>query len=109
MRQIERGIFAHSLRRLTREVAVAGNRRMMCPMANVNGQANFLDWLTWPATLLLRLGAVVASWFVSADMPSFAVIQMMVATLVLAAVLFLIVYLQLLADSWRSRRKAPPS
>ncbi|MBO0755920.1 MAG: hypothetical protein J2P54_08670 [Bradyrhizobiaceae bacterium] len=73
-------------------------------MANV--QDDFLDWLTWPASLLLRLGAFVASWFVSADTPSFAVIQMMVATLVLAAVLFVIVYLQSLTDSWRSRSAA---
>jgi hypothetical protein len=78
-------------------------------MPSVNGQDDFLDWLTWPANLLLRLGAFVASWFVSADAPSFGVIQMMIATLVLAAVLFMIIYLQSLADFWRSRRKAPPS
>jgi hypothetical protein len=79
---------------------------MMSGMANVNGQVDFLDWLTWPANLLLRLGAFVASWFVSVDTPSFGVIQMMVATLVLAAVLFLIVYLQSLTDPWRSRSAA---
>jgi membrane protein YdbS with pleckstrin-like domain len=70
---------------------------------------DLLDWLTWPANLLLKLGAVVASWFVSADVPSFGVIQMMVATLVLAAVLFVIVYSQSLTDYLRSRWKAPHS
>jgi hypothetical protein len=68
-----------------------------------------LDWLTWPANVLLWAGAVVASWFVSEDAPSFIVIQMMVSTLVLAAVVSLIVYLQWLTDLWRSRWKAPPS
>jgi hypothetical protein len=57
-----------------------------------------LDWLTWPATVLLRAGAVVAGWIVSEDAPSFVVVQMMVATLVLAAVVTLIVYLQSLTD-----------
>jgi hypothetical protein len=68
-----------------------------------------LDWLTWPATVLLRAGAVVAGWIVSEDAPSFVVIQMMVATLVLAAVVALIVYLQSLTEYWRSRWKMPPS
>ena len=68
-----------------------------------------LDWLTWPATVLLRAGAVVAGWIVSEDAPSFVVIQMMVATLVLAAVVALIVYLQSLTEYWRSLRKMPPS
>jgi hypothetical protein len=44
-----------------------------------------LDWLTWPAGQLLRTGGVVAGWFSSKDATSFTVIQMMVATLVLAA------------------------
>ena len=68
-----------------------------------------LDWLTWPATVLLRAGAVVAGLIVSEDVPSFVVIQMMVATLVLAAAVAFIVYLQSLTDYWRSRRKIPPS
>ena len=82
---------------------------MMCRMASINEQGDFLDWLTWPANLLLKLGALVASWFVSADTPSFGVIQMMVATLVLAAVVSLIVFLQSLTNFWRSHRNAPPS
>ena len=65
-----------------------------------------LDWLTWPADVLLAVGSVVASLFVSKDAPSFVVIQMMVATLVLAAFVALIVYWQALADYWRSRWKA---
>jgi hypothetical protein len=68
-----------------------------------------LDWLTWPATVLLRAGAVVAGWIVGEDAPSFAVVQMMIATLVLAAVVTFIVYLQSLTEYWRSRWKIPPS
>ncbi len=66
-----------------------------------------LDWLSWLADLLLSAGAVVASWFVGKDAPSFVVIQMMVATLVLAAVVSLIVYWQSLVEYWRSRWKTP--
>ena len=44
-----------------------------------------LDWLSWPADLLLNAGAVVASWFISKDATNFILVQMMVATLVLAA------------------------
>ena len=53
-----------------------------------------LDWLSWPADLLLNAGGVVASWFVSKDAPSFVVIQMTIATLVLAAVVSAFVYWQ---------------
>ena len=62
-----------------------------------------LDWLSWPADLLLNAGGVVASWFVSKDAPSFVVIQMMVATLVLAAVVSAFVYWQSLVEYWQSR------
>jgi hypothetical protein len=62
-----------------------------------------LDWLTWPADLLLDAGAVVASWFVSKDATSFAVIQMMVATLVLAALVSAVVFWQSLIEYWQSR------
>jgi hypothetical protein len=66
-----------------------------------------LDWLTWPADLLLNAGAIVASWFVSKDANSFVIIQMMVATLVLAAVVSAIVLWQSLIEycqwRWRSR------
>jgi hypothetical protein len=50
-----------------------------------------LDWLTWPADQLLRIGGVVAGWFFSKDATSFTVVQMMVATLVLAAFVALLV------------------
>jgi hypothetical protein len=53
-----------------------------------------LDWLSWPADLLLYAGGVVASWFVSKDASSFVVIQMMIATLVLAALVSAVVYWQ---------------
>jgi hypothetical protein len=61
-----------------------------------------LDWLTWPADWLLNVGGVVASWFVSKDMPSFVIIQMMVATLVLAAIVSAIVAWQSLVEYWQS-------
>ena len=62
-----------------------------------------LDWLSWPADLLLNAGAVVASWFVSKDATNFVLIQMMVATLVLAAVVTALIYCQSLVEYWRSR------
>ena len=62
-----------------------------------------LDWLSWPADLLLNAGAVVASWFVSKDATNFALVQMMVATLVLAAVVSAFVYWQSLVEYWKSR------
>ena len=65
-----------------------------------------LDWLTWPADLLLSTGGYVASWFFSKDATSFVVVQMMFATLVLAAIMSLIVYWQTLFGYLRSRRKA---
>jgi hypothetical protein len=64
-----------------------------------------LDWLAWPANLLLSAGAVVASWFVTEDAPT-VVIEMMVAMLVLAAGVSMIVCWQSLVEYWRSRRKA---
>jgi hypothetical protein len=53
-----------------------------------------LDWLTWPADQLLWIGGVVAGWFFSKDATSFTVVQMMVATLVLAAFVALLVFWQ---------------
>ena len=62
-----------------------------------------LDWLSWPADLLLNAGAVVASWFISKDATNFALVQMMVATPVLAAVVTAFVYWQSLVEYWKSR------
>jgi len=64
------------------------------------------DWLTWPADLLLGIGAIVASWFVSEDKPNFVVIQMMVATLVLAAIVGMLVYGQSLIGYCQSVLRA---
>jgi len=61
-----------------------------------------LDWLTWPADPLLRIGGVVAGWFFSRDATSFTVVQMMFATLVLAAFVTLILCWQSLVEYWRS-------
>ena len=58
-----------------------------------------LDWL---AGLFLNTGAVFASWFASKDDSSFAVLQLMTATLVLAAVVAVVVYWQSLVEYWRS-------
>jgi hypothetical protein len=57
-----------------------------------------LDWLTWPADLLLDAAAVVVGLFVSKDSTNFGVIQMMTAALLLAAVVSLIVYWQWLVQ-----------
>jgi hypothetical protein len=61
-----------------------------------------LDWLTWPADQLLRIGGVVAGWFFSKDATSFTVVQMMVATLVLAAFVILFMFWQSLFECCRS-------
>ena len=34
-----------------------------------------VDWLTWPAELVLNAGGIVASWFVSKDSISFVALQ----------------------------------
>ena len=59
-----------------------------------------VDWLTWPAELVLSAGGIVASWFVSKDSISFVALQMGFAVLVLAAIVCLIAFFQTL----RSRR-----
>ena len=68
-----------------------------------------LDWLTWPANLLLNTAAVIESWFVSKASVNFGLIQMGLAVLLLAAVVALITYWQWLVQwvvaSWRSRWK----
>ena len=67
-----------------------------------------LDWLTWPANLLLNTAAVIESWFVSKASVDFGLIQMALAVLLLAAVVALIAYWQWLVQwvvaSLRSRR-----
>jgi hypothetical protein len=74
-----------------------------------------LEWLTWPADWLLSVGGVIASWFVSKDKDAanFLGMQMMFATLVLAAVVTLIVYWRNLAafvwSRWKSTRSNAPN
>jgi hypothetical protein len=53
----------------------------------------------------LSAGGFVASWFFSKDATSFTVVQMMFATLMLAAFLSLIVFWQTLVEYWRSHWK----
>jgi hypothetical protein len=62
-----------------------------------------LDWLTWPADLLLSAGAAVAGLFFGRDEPNFVVVQMMVATLILAAVVSLMVFWRTVVGMLRSR------
>ena len=61
-----------------------------------------LDWLTWPADELLRIGGVVAGWFFSKEATSFTLVQMMFATVVLAAFVTLLVFSQRLLEYCRS-------
>lgn len=61
-----------------------------------------IDWL---AQLLLGAGASFAELFENEDAPGFVVVQMMMATLVLAAVVAVIVYWQSLFEYFRSHRK----
>ena len=62
-----------------------------------------VDWLTWPAELVLGAGGIVASWFVSKDSLSFVALQMGFALVVLAAVVSLFAYLPALFGYLRSR------
>jgi hypothetical protein len=57
-----------------------------------------LDWLNWLADLLLGGGGIAASLFAEKGTPRFEVIQMMSATLILAAIVSMIVYWQSLVD-----------
>jgi len=62
-----------------------------------------VDWLTWPAELVLGAGGIVASWFVSKDSLSFVALQMGFALVVLAAIVSLFAYLPALVGYWRPR------
>jgi hypothetical protein len=61
-----------------------------------------LDWLTWPADLLMWIGGVVAGWFFSKDAASFTNVQTACATLVLAALVAVLVYWRGLFEYCRS-------
>ncbi len=74
------------------------------------------DWFTWPSDLLLSIGGMITSCFVSRDVSSFGGIQTMVAILMLAAVVASIVGGQSAAEFFlaalqasRGRRHSPPS
>ena len=69
-------------------------------------EGSMLDWLTWPADQLLRIGGVVAGWFFSKDAISFTAVQMMFATIVLAAFIALIVFWQSVIEYCRSLWKS---
>jgi hypothetical protein len=67
---------------------------------------DWTNWLTWPAEVLLAVTGVVASLVLSRDAPGFPVFQMMLATLLLAAVVFLIVCWQPVVEYTRWRWKS---
>jgi hypothetical protein len=48
--------------------------------------------ISWAVRLLLIVAGSVTSWFVAKDAPGFGVIQMMVATLLLALVIAVIAF-----------------
>jgi hypothetical protein len=39
-------------------------------------ESDLVDWLTWPAEQLLRIGGLVAAWFFSEDATGFTLVQM---------------------------------
>jgi hypothetical protein len=39
-------------------------------------ESDLVDWLTWAADQLLRMGGVVAAWFFSEDAIGFTLVQM---------------------------------
>jgi hypothetical protein len=62
-----------------------------------------VDWLTWPADLLLSAGGIVASWFAGKNTPTFLSLQIGFTMLALAAVVSLFAFLPILVGNWRSR------
>ena len=48
--------------------------------------------VAWIARILLALAAPITGWFVAKDSPNFGVVQMMVATLVLAFLCFIFAF-----------------
>ena len=69
-------------------------------------ESDIVDWLTWPADELLRIGGVVASWFFNEDATGFTLLQMGFATLVLAAFVAVLVFWQTLVKYLRFLWKA---
>jgi len=63
-----------------------------------------VDWLTWPADLLLSAGGVLAGWFASKGTPSYTALRMGFGVLVLATIVSLLAYLPSLIGYLRSRR-----
>ena len=55
-----------------------------------------VDWLTWPADLLLSANGVLAGWFASKGTPSYTALRMVIVSL--------LAYLPSLIGYLRSRR-----
>ena len=87
-------------------IEFAGKLHLTRMNLSLFGEAVMLDWLTWPANLLLSIGGWAVSCFISRDATNFDVVQMMFATLVLAAFVALIAYRQTLFEYWRSLWKS---
>lgn len=68
-----------------------------------NCVVDWVDWLTWPADLLLSASGYIAKWFLNEDAASFTVLQMGLAMLIVAAVVPLFAYWGTLVGYWRSR------
>ena len=64
-----------------------------------------LDWLTWPADLLLSAGGFFARWFARKGSNSFILLQMAFAILIVTALVFLVAWLRTLAGYWQLRGK----
>ena len=60
--------------------------------------------ISWAVRLLLIVAGTVTSWFVAKDAPGFGVIQMMVATLLLALIVAVIAFWP---ARWRHRLDRP--
>ena len=63
-----------------------------------------IDWLTWPADLLLSAGAFFARIFADEGSNSFILLQMAFAILIVAAIVFLVAWWRTLLGYWQSRR-----
>ncbi|MEI9902001.1 MAG: hypothetical protein WDN31_19985 [Hyphomicrobium sp.] len=62
----------------------------------------FISWLLRP---ILLLAAVIAGWFVAEDATNFGVVQMAVAVVLIALVVAIATFWEMLADWISERRK----
>jgi hypothetical protein len=65
-----------------------------------------VDWITWPADLLSSAGGFFARWFLSEDDPSFILLQMAFALLIVVAFVVLVAWCRTLVG-YRQLREKP--